>query len=89
MWVEGDFALILSIGQVVPHEVIGWRTTQERPGCTGGPDSINRSHFLGAVNTAWKRSWDGGQSVRRVLNYAASHFIQHLHIVTSNGGGEK
>jgi nickel-dependent lactate racemase len=50
MLVEGDFDLILSIGQVVPHEVIGMANYNKNVHVgTGGPDSINRSHFLGAV----------------------------------------
>lgn len=48
---------------------------------TGGPDSINRSHFLGAVHGMERIMGRADNPVRRVLNYAASHFIQHLPIV--------
>src|SRR5580692_11727842 len=47
---RGDFDLIVSVGQVVPHEVIGMANYNKNILVgTGGPDSINRSHFLGAV----------------------------------------
>src|SRR5206468_9409882 len=48
--VEGGFDLILSIGQVVPHEVIGMANFNKNVLVgTGGPEGINRSHYLGAV----------------------------------------
>lgn len=82
MLVEGDFDLILSIGQVVPHEVIGMANYNKNVHVgTGGPDSINRSHFLGAVYGMERIMGRADNPVRRVLNYAASHFIQHLPIV--------
>lgn len=82
MLVEGDFDLILSIGQVVPHEVIGMANYNKNILVgTGGPDSINRSHFLGAVYGMERIMGRADNPVRRILNYAASHFIQHLPIV--------
>jgi nickel-dependent lactate racemase len=48
--VEGDFDLILSIGQVVPHEVVGMANHNKNIFVgTGGAEGINKSHFLGAV----------------------------------------
>jgi nickel-dependent lactate racemase len=82
MLVEGGFDLILSIGQVVPHEVIGMANYNKNILVgTGGPDSINRSHFLGAVYGMERIMGRADNPVRRVLNYAARHFIQHLPIV--------
>ena len=47
---NGGFDLILSIGQVVPHEVIGMANyTKNILVGTGGREGINRSHYLGAV----------------------------------------
>ena len=47
---QGGFDLILSIGQVVPHEVIGMANyTKNILIGAGGRESINRSHYLGAV----------------------------------------
>ena len=82
MLVEGGFDLILSIGQVVPHEVIGMANYNKNILVgTGGPDSINRSHFLGAVYGMERIMGRADTPVRRVLNYASSHFIQHLPVV--------
>jgi len=82
MLVEGGFDLILSIGQVVPHEVIGMANYNKNILIgTGGPDSINRSHFLGAVYGMERIMGRPDNPVRRVLNYAARQFIQHLPIV--------
>ncbi len=48
--VEGGHELILSIGQVVPHEVIGMANYNKNIFVgTGGPEGINKSHFLGAA----------------------------------------
>ena len=82
MLVEGGFDLILSIGQVVPHEVIGMANYNKNILVgTGGPDSINRSHFLGAVYGMERIMGRADNPVRRVLNYASAHFIQHLPVV--------
>jgi nickel-dependent lactate racemase len=46
----GDWDLVVSIGQVVPHEVIGMANfTKNLVIGLGGALTINRSHFLGAV----------------------------------------
>ena len=48
--VHGGFDLVLSLGQVVPHEVIGMANYNKNILIgTGGRDSINRSYYLGAV----------------------------------------
>jgi nickel-dependent lactate racemase len=73
---HGDFDLILSIGQVVPHEVIGMANYNKNILVgTGGPDSINRSHYLGAVYGMERIMGRADNPVRRVLNYAAFHFL--------------
>jgi nickel-dependent lactate racemase len=79
---QGGFDLILSIGQVVPHEVIGMANYNKNILVgTGGPDSINRSHYLGAVYGMERIMGRADNPVRRVLNYAASHFLTDLPIV--------
>ncbi|HWO39406.1 MAG TPA: lactate racemase domain-containing protein [Candidatus Acidoferrum sp.] len=79
---RGEFDLILSIGQVVPHEVIGMANYNKNILVgTGGPDSINRSHYLGAVYGMERIMGRADNPVRRVLNYAASHFLMDLPIV--------
>ncbi|MFY9804538.1 MAG: lactate racemase domain-containing protein [Candidatus Acidiferrales bacterium] len=79
---RGNFDLILSVGQVVPHEVIGMANYNKNILVgTGGPDSINRSHYLGAVYGMERIMGRADNPVRRVLNYAASHFLNNLPIV--------
>jgi nickel-dependent lactate racemase len=47
---EGKHDLIISIGQVVPHEVIGMANQSKNVFVgTGGEDVINKTHFLGAA----------------------------------------
>jgi nickel-dependent lactate racemase len=46
---NGGFSLIVSIGQVVPHEVIGMANhTKNLFVGTGGKEAIDKSHFAGA-----------------------------------------
>ena len=89
---RGGFDLILSIGQVVPHEVAGMANyTKNIVVGTGGRESINRSHYLGAVYGMERIMGRAENPVRRVFDYAASHFLAHLPIVyvhTVVGRGE-
>jgi nickel-dependent lactate racemase len=79
---QGGFDLILSIGQVVPHEVIGMANyTKNILIGTGGRESINRSHYLGAVYGMERIMGRADNPVRSVLNYASGHFLRHLPIV--------
>jgi nickel-dependent lactate racemase len=79
---QGGFDLILSIGQVVPHEVIGMANyTKNILIGTGGREGINRSHYLGAVYGMERIMGHAENPVRNVLNYAADHFLKHLPIV--------
>ncbi len=78
----GGFDLILSIGQVVPHEVIGMANGNKNILVgTGGAESIDRSHYLGAVYGMERMMGRADTPVRRVLNYAAERFLKHLPIV--------
>jgi nickel-dependent lactate racemase len=79
---RSGFDLILSIGQVVPHEVIGMANYNKNILVgTGGRDSINRSHYLGAVYGMERIMGRAENPVRNVLNYAADRFLRHLPIV--------
>jgi len=79
---QGGFDLILSIGQVVPHEVIGMANYNKNILVgTGGREGINRSHYLGAVYGMERIMGRADNPVRRVLNYASDHFLKHLPIV--------
>ncbi len=80
--VDGDFDLILSLGQVVPHEVIGMANYNKNVFVgTGGREGINKSHYLGAVYGMERIMGRADNPVRRVLNYASEHFATHLPIV--------
>ena len=79
---RGGFDLILSIGQVVPHEVIGMANYNKNILVgTGGRDGINRSHYLGAVYGMERILGRAVNPVRNVLNYASNHFLRNLPIV--------
>jgi nickel-dependent lactate racemase len=79
---SGQHDLILSIGQVVPHEVIGMANYNKNIFVgTGGPDSINRSHFIGAAYGMERMMGRADTPVRRILNYAGDRFTKHLPIV--------
>lgn len=80
--VEGNFDLILSIGQVVPHEVVGMANYNKNIFVgTGGKEGINKSHYLGAVYGMERMMGRADTPVRKVLNYASDNFAQHLPIV--------
>jgi nickel-dependent lactate racemase len=79
---RGGHDLILSIGQVVPHEVIGMANYNKNILIgTGGREGINRSHYLGAVYGMERIMGRAVNPVRNVLNYASDHFLRHLPIV--------
>jgi nickel-dependent lactate racemase len=79
---QGGFDLILSVGQVVPHEVIGMANYNKNILVgTGGREGINRSHYLGAVYGMERIMGRAVNPVRNVLNYATDKFLRHLPIV--------
>lgn len=79
---EGNYDLILSVGQVVPHEVVGMANYNKNIFVgTGGAEGINKSHFIGAVYGMERMMGRADTPVRRVLNYASEHFTAHLPIV--------
>jgi nickel-dependent lactate racemase len=79
---EGGHDLILSIGQVVPHEVIGMANYNKNIFVgTGGSAGINKSHFIGAAYGMERIMGRANNPVRRVLNYASEQFASHLPII--------
>jgi nickel-dependent lactate racemase len=79
---DGGHDLILSIGQVVPHEVVGMANYNKNIFVgTGGSMGIHRSHFLGAVYGMERMMGRADTPVRRVLNYASDHFAKDMPIV--------
>ncbi|MCK3683353.1 lactate racemase domain-containing protein [Maribellus sp. YY47] len=80
--VEGNFDLILSIGQVVPHEVVGMANYNKNIFVgTGGAEGINKSHYIGAAYGMEKMMGRADTPVRKVFNYASENFSNHLPIV--------
>jgi nickel-dependent lactate racemase len=79
---NGGHDLILSIGQVVPHEVVGManHTKNLFVGC-GGKAGIDESHFIGACYGMEKMMGRADTPVRRILNEALSRFCAHLPVV--------
>lgn len=80
--VNGGFDLILSIGQVVPHEVVGMANYNKNIFVgTGGSEGINKSHFLGAAWGMERMMGRADTPVRKVLNYASDHFAKNLPVL--------
>ena len=75
------YDLILSIGQVVPHEVVGManHTKNIFVGC-GGSSMINSSHILGAFYGMERMMGRDRTPVRAVFDYAAEHYLTQLPI---------
>jgi nickel-dependent lactate racemase len=69
--IEGGFDLILSIGQVVPHEVAGMSNYSENLFIgVGGKDGIDQTHWLGAAYGIERVLGRVDTPVRKVLDYA-------------------
>lgn len=80
--VNGKHDLIISIGQVVPHEVVGMANYNKNLFVgTGGPEGINKSHFIGAVYGMERMMGKADTPVRRLLNYASDNFTRSLPVV--------
>ena len=80
--INGGHDLILSVGQVVPHEVVGMANYNKNLFVgTGGPEGINKSHFIGAVYGMERMMGKADTPVRKLLNYASANFISHLPVV--------
>lgn len=79
---DPSFDLILSIGQVVPHEVIGMANyTKNIFVGVGGSDFINKSHYIGACYGMERIMGRAHSPVRDVFEYARTHFVKDLPIV--------
>ena len=79
---KGNHDLILSIGQVVPHEVIGMANYNKNIFVgAGGKGGIHKSHYLGAVYGMERIMGRADTPVRKVLNYASDNFAKHLPII--------
>ena len=79
---ERPWDAILSVGQLVPHEVVGIANHSKNVFVgAGGSDLINKSHWLGAVHGIERTMGRTDTPVRRVLDYAAEKLARHLPLV--------
>jgi nickel-dependent lactate racemase len=73
---------ILSVGQVVPHEVAGMAGFSKNIVIgLGGQEMIHISHFLGAAYGMERIMGKANSPVRKVLDYASETFFKSLPIV--------
>lgn len=77
--VSGEYDIIISLGQVVPHEVVGMANYGKNifVGC-GGKNMINSTHMLGAVYGLERLMGKDHSPVRKVFDYAEEHFAQDI-----------
>ena len=91
---DEKYDLILSIGQVVPHEVIGMANHSKNLFVgVGGSDMINKSHMVGAVYGLERMMGKDHTPVRRMFDYALEKYLANRPIlwvltVTTAPGGE-
>ncbi len=77
--VNGGFDLVLSLGQVVPHEVVGMANYSKNLFVgVGGKDGIDRSHWLGAAYGIERTLGRTNTPVRAVLDYAQKTFASSI-----------
>lgn len=76
---DPGYDLILSIGQVVPHEVVGMANRNKNlfVGC-GGANMINSSHMLGAFYGLERIMGRDHTPVRDMFDYAEEHFLASI-----------
>ena len=91
---DPSYDLILSVGQVVPHEVVGMANYGKNifVGC-GGSSMINSSHMLGAFYGMERIMGKDFSPVRKVFDYAEQNFIANIPLLyvlttTTNTGDE-
>lgn len=91
---DKSYDLIISIGQVVPHEVVGMANYSKNifVGC-GGSNMINSSHMLGAFYGMERIMGRDFSPVRRVFDYAQEKFLGgtpliYVLTVTTNKGDD-
>ncbi|MBE6991232.1 MAG: DUF2088 domain-containing protein [Ruminococcaceae bacterium] len=82
MVMDEKYDLILSVGQVVPHEVIGMANHAKNLFVgVGGSDMINKSHMVGAVYGMERMMGKDHTPVRKILDYGLEHYLNERPIV--------
>ena len=90
---DESYDLIISLGQVVPHEVIGMSNHAKNIFVgVGGSDMINKSHMVGAVYGMERIMGRDNTPVRLMFDYGMEHFLNKrpilfvLTVTTAPGG---
>ena len=90
---DESYDLIVSPGQVVPHEVVGMANHAKNLFVgVGGSDMINKSHMVGAVYGMERMMGKENTPVRKLFDYGLEHFLQDrpllfaLTVTTAPGG---
>ena len=90
---DESYDLIISPGQVVPHEVIGMSNHAKNIFVgVGGSEMINASHMIGAVYGMERMMGRDHTPVRKIFDYALEHFLSArpilwvLTVTTAPGG---
>ena len=79
---DESYDLIISPGQVVPHEVIGMSNHSKNIFVgAGGSDMINRSHMVGAVCGMERMMGRDNTPVRLMFDYGMEHFLRERPIL--------
>ena len=74
---DEKYDLIISPGQVVPHEVIGMSNHAKNLFVgVGGSDMINKSHMIGAVYGMERMMGKDHSPVRKLFDYGMEHFLK-------------
>ena len=91
-FLDKSYDLIISIGQVVPHEVVGMANYSKNIFVgIGGNSMINKSHMLGAFYGMERMMGRDYSPVRKVFDYAQEKFISsfplfYIFTVTTQNG---
>ncbi|HPJ01982.1 MAG TPA: lactate racemase domain-containing protein [Candidatus Limiplasma sp.] len=79
---DPKYDLILSVGQVVPHEVIGMANHAKNLFVgVGGADMINKSHMVSAVYGMERIMGKDYTPVRRIIDYAFENFLTNRPVI--------
>ena len=80
--VDRSYDLVISVGQVVPHEVIGMANHAKNIFVgTGGREMINKSHMIGAVFGMERVLGKDHSPVRKIFDYALEHFLHDIPVI--------
>jgi len=73
---DRSYDIIISVGQIVPHEVVGMANYNKNifAGC-GGSNMINASHYMSALYGMNRIMGKTDTPVRKVFNYAEEKFL--------------